>query len=243
VRLAGRLEPAPRADPVHHQVQRPGRADPRILLPQAAGRRAARVGERPLAGRVERRVQLAEALDREVDLAPDLHELRHVGAGQPLRYLPDRADVGGHLLAGPAVAPGGRPDQPAVLVGEVDREAVDLGLAQVGHRAARVALDPLRPAGQVVQVEHVVQAEHPLGVLDRGEQRRIRPTHPLGRRLRGAQRRIVLLQLLQLAHHRVVLGVGDRRRVEDVVPVLIVVDLRAHRGMPLQRAGGRLRSC
>src|SRR6266511_4151803 len=42
------LEAAPRAHAVHHQAERPGRADPRILLPQAAGGRAAGVGERRL---------------------------------------------------------------------------------------------------------------------------------------------------------------------------------------------------
>ena len=38
------------ADAVHEQPQRPGRGDPRVLLPQRAGGRVARVGERRLAG-------------------------------------------------------------------------------------------------------------------------------------------------------------------------------------------------
>ena len=127
-----------------------------------------------------------------------------------------------------------------MLVRQVDGQPVDLRLAQVAHRTAGVALDPFGPAGQVVDVEHVVQAQHPLGVLDGGEQGGERPGDPLGGRLRGTQRRVLVLQPGQLAHERVVLAVGDRRRVEDVVPVCVVVDLRADRGVPLPGDRGRL---
>ena len=56
-----------------------------------------------------------------------------VGRGEPVRHRVDGLDVGRDVLAGHAVAAGERADQPALLVEQVDREAVDLELAeQVG---------------------------------------------------------------------------------------------------------------
>ena len=56
----------------------------------------------------------------------------------------DRLDVGRDVLAGAAVAAGQRPDQPAVLVEQVDRQPVDLELAQ----QRRVARRRRAPAGR-----------------------------------------------------------------------------------------------
>ena len=47
--LALGVEALARADAVHEHAQRPGRGDPRVLLPQRAGGGVARVGERRLA--------------------------------------------------------------------------------------------------------------------------------------------------------------------------------------------------
>ncbi len=60
-----------------------------------------------------------------------------VGAGQPVRHRVDGLHVGGDVLAGAAVAAGERPDQPTVLVEQVDRQAVDLELAQQRRRRRR----------------------------------------------------------------------------------------------------------
>jgi hypothetical protein len=125
------------------------------------------------------------------------------GAGEPGRDGGDRPDVRRDVLAGPPVAPGRRLDQCAVPVDQVDRQPVDLQLAQVRPGAAEPG-DPVRPAAEVLVGEHVVQAEQPLQVLDRGEQRRDRPVYGLGRRVRRAQLGVLLLKCAQLAHLGVV---------------------------------------
>ena len=242
--LRGRAVAGAGADAVHHQAQRAGGGHPWVLLPQAAGGGVARVGERRLALLDQARVQVGERGHREVDLAAHLQELRHVGEavgrGQPGRHALDAAHVGGDVLAGAAVAPGGGADQPALLVGQVDGEPVDLQLTQVGHRAARVALDPVGPGGQLLVGEGVVEREHPLGVRDRGEVGGEGAADPLGGRVGGAQRRVFGLQRLQLPQLLVELGVGDGRRVEDVVAVLVFGQLLAERGVPLPGRRGRL---
>ena len=127
-----------------------------------------------LAGLDQRGVEVLERLDREEDLAANLDQLGHrvvVARRQPVRDALDRADVGRDVLADPAVAAGGAADQAAALVGQVDRDAVDLELAQEleGRRVrpADVARDPGVPGREVFGGERVVEAHHPLAVLDR----------------------------------------------------------------------------
>ena len=51
--------------------------------------------------------------------------------------------------------------------------------------------------------------------------------HALGGRVGGEQLGVRALELVQLAQQLVVLDVGDLGRVEDVVAVVVVLDLRA----------------
>ena len=242
--LRRRPEAGAGADAVHHQAQRAGGGDPRVLLAQAAGGGVARVGERRLALLDQARVEVGERGHREVDLAAHLDQIRHVGEvvgrGQPGRHALDAAHVRGDVLAGAAVAPGGGAHQPALGVGQVDGQPVDLQLAQVGHRAAGVALDPLGPGGQLLVGEGVVEREHPLGVGDRREVGGEGAADALGGRVGGAQRRVFRLQRLQLPQLRVELRVGDRRRVQHVVAVLVFGQLLTERGVPLPGRRGRL---
>ena len=109
----------------------------------------------------------------------------------------DRLDVGGDVLAGAAVAAGERPDQPAVLVEQVDRQPVDLELAQQVGLLDAVAAEPGVPRLELLVGERVVEALHPLQVVDRGELGRDRAADLLGRRVRRAQLGELLLELLR----------------------------------------------
>ena len=59
--------------------------------------------------------------------------------------------------------------QRAVAVDQADRHPVDLELAQVVRVVADLARTPAGPRRQLVRGEHVVQAQHPLEMLGRGE--------------------------------------------------------------------------
>ncbi len=176
------LEALQGADAVHDHVQRPGGGDAGVLLAQRAGRRVARVGEGLLARLHQARVELLEALHGEEDLAAHLDQLGEALAGEALGDVGDRTDVGGDVLAGAAVAAGGGAGESAVLIGEVDREAVHLQLAQevVGH-ALQLTGDAVGPLPQLLVVEGVVQREHALAVRDLGELRLVVPRDLLGR--------------------------------------------------------------
>ena len=110
---------------------------------------------------------------------------------------------------------------------------------------AGVAAHPVVPRGELLDREGVVQAEHPLQVLDRGERRRVPAGDALGGRGGRAQARVRVLDRLQLAHGLVVLGVARRGLVEYVVAVGGLVQLRAQLGVPGPnlRVGAHLGRC
>ena len=127
----------------------------------------------------------------------------------------------------PRVAP---TREDAVAVGERDGEAVDLGLDDVAQRRVveppRLEQPPvaLVPGQQLVLVAGVGQREHRLEVAHLREPLERRGADALRRRVGRAQLRVLLLERLQLAVERVVLGVVDLGLVEDVVEVRVPVD-------------------
>ena len=242
--LGRRLEALPLADAVADHAERPGGGDPRVLLAQRPGGGVAGVGEDGLARLGHRDVEPLERLDRQEHLAAHLDQRGDrevVARGQPVRDRVDGLDVGRDVLAGPAVAPGQGTDQATVLVEQVDRQAVHLELAQQGRVRDAVAREPGVPGGELVVGEGVVEALHPAEVVDGGELRRDRAADLLRRRVRRAELGVVLLEGLELAQADVEVGVGEGRRVEDVVAPAGVLDLLAQLAVPLARlVGGRL---
>src|SRR5262249_48527123 len=81
--------------------------------------------------------------------------------------------------------------------------------------------------------------EHRRVVLDGLEQVGWRPTHALGGAVGGDEIGEARLELAELAHERVVFGIGDLGPGLDVVQVLVVVDLLAQLGDALRGVGPR----
>ena len=101
-----------------------------------------------------------------------------------MRNIFDSARIGGDVLPHAAVSAGGRPDKAAILIDQIDRQAIDFQLGQI--RAGRGAG---QPAAQLLLIENIVQAVKAFEVLNRLEH------FPVGRRvdlrtdlLRGAVR-------------------------------------------------------
>ena len=159
---------------------------------------------------------------------------------EPVRDRVDRLDVGRDVLAGAAVAAGQRADQSAVLVEQVDGQAVDLELAEVCRVVDAVAGQPRGPALELVVGEGVVEALHPLEVVDRRELRGDRATDLLRRAVGGAQVGHLLLERLETPHPLVEVGVGQRRVVEHVVAPPRVLDLLGQRPVLLALVGLRI---
>ena len=234
-----RSRPLDRADPVAPDRERPFGGERRVELADRAGGRVARVGEGRLARLGAALVQRLEGGDRQVDLAAHLDQRRRVLDAQ--RDRPDRAQVLGHVLADPAVAAGGAADEHAVLVGERDRQAVDLRLGRVAELGGadveplQVVADAGLPGAQLLLVAGVGEREHRLGVLDLREALQRRRPDPLGRRVGRAQLRVLGLDRAQLVEQRVVFVVADLGVVEDVVAVVVAAQLAGAARPPASR--------
>ena len=237
----GEVEAADGADPVAPDRERPFGGERRVELADRAGGGVARVGEGRLAGLGAALVQRFEGGDRQVDLAAHFDQRRRVL--DPQRDRADRPQVLGHVLADPAVAAGGAADQDAVLVGEGDRQAVDLRLGRVAELGGgdveplQVVADARLPGAQLLLVAGVAEREHLLGVLDLLEAVERRRADPLGRRVGRAQLGVLGLDRAQLVEQRVVVVVADLGFVEDVVEVVVALAAPAQLRRPL--LGGR----
>ena len=135
------------------------------------------------------------------------------------------AHVGRDVLTDAPVAPGGQAAQPPTLVHDVDGEPVDLQLAQQRRDLPELALDAPRPRVDLLEAEGVVEAEQSLQVLHRLEHLRAGAAHGLGGRVGAGQLRVPGLEVDELAVQRVVLDVGQGRRVLLVVAVPRRLDL------------------
>ncbi len=206
VHVGWQLEPAHLPDPVDPGRERPFGSERGVELADRAGSGVAGVGEGRFARLGPALVQRFKGSDRQVDLAAHFDQLRRVL--YPQRHRADRAQVLRHVLADPPVAAGGAADQHPFLVGEGDREAVDLRLGRVAElrggyiHALQVVGDPVLPAPQLLLVAGVAEREHLLEVLDRLEAVERRRSDPLRRRVRRAQLRVLLLQGPQLVQQR-----------------------------------------
>ena len=234
--VGGGIEAAGGAEAVAPDRERAFGGQGGVELADRAGGGVARVGEGRLAGRGAAFVQRLEVGDRQVDLAAHFDQLRRLL--DPQRDRADRAQVLGDVLADPAVAAGGAAGEHTVLVGERDRQPVDLRLGRVAElRGAdveplQVVADPRLPGPQLLLVAGVGEREHRLGVLDPLEAVERRGADPLGGRVGGAQLGVLGLDRPQLVEQRVVLVVADLGIVEDVVAAVVVLEPAAQLGRP-----------
>jgi hypothetical protein len=176
-----------------------------------------------------------------VDLAADLQD--GGGVPEPRGDVPKRAGVGGDVLAGLAVAAGRGLDQAAVLVAQRQRQAVDLGLGDIGQRRLRrqreEAPDAVVELGDGRGVEGVLEAEHGAGVADLGEGLRRCRAHLVAGAVGAAQLGEAGLQGGVAALEGVVLGVADRGGVGLVIGEVRHLDLAGEMGEFGRRLLGR----
>jgi hypothetical protein len=216
------------------ELERVARDLGRIVAPQAAGDRVARVRERLVAARDARRVQLREPLARHQHLAAHLEPARHGAAcaveGQ--RDVPDRPQIRGDVLAPDAVPAGRAPHESPVDVEQRSARAVELGLDDplelLPGRQAEETHDAVRELAHLLRREQALDREHRHLVDDRREALALGQRRPdaARRAVLGRELGVALLELAELPEQRVVLRVGDLRPALDVVQPIVPPDLR-----------------
>ena len=125
--------------------QRPGRRHPRVFLPQRTGSRIARISKGVLTCLDEGSVEVGEISDREKHLAPNFKQTRDIIAGQLLGYSRDRTHVRGDVLTDTAITACRPGYKLPVSVDEVDRQPVNLQLAEEIRDLSDGSSDPAYP--------------------------------------------------------------------------------------------------
>ena len=168
---------------------------------------------------------------RHVDLAAHLQHRRPAFAFEPVRDDRDRAQVGGHVLAGGAIAAGRALHEHAALVAQADRQPVQLGLGGEHQVVAIQAFaDAADEIGHLLVAEGVAQRQHRHRMGDLREAAGRRRAHLGGRRGRVGEFGMRAFQRLEFAYQRVVVGVGQVRVVDLVVAPVGILDAAAEFG-------------
>ena len=154
----------------------------------------------------------------------------------------DCAHVRRHVLADPPVATCRSARQTTILVGQRDRQAVDLRLADQRRPILRSQqlLQAGAPGEDLLERGDLVEAHHGRAVGDSREQRRGRYPDGLRRRVRFDQLGMLLLERQQLVLQSVVFGVSDVRSILEVILRVVALDERAQLVDSGQDSGGRV---
>ena len=209
---------------IERTIQLPAGGLGRTLQLERPCRRIARVGERSLADVLAFPVQPFERTQRHKNLAPYL-ELRRISfAREPQRHGPNRPDIGRHVVAPGPVAPGHGSRQTAVLVGQTDGRAVEFQFAYI-FGLPYLLTDPGIELAYFVHRISVRERQHRVAVLDGLESVGRIGTDPLRGRIGVGEFGMGLLEPLQFPHQLVEFVIADRRVVQYVITIIMVVDL------------------
>ena len=149
------------------------------------------------------------------------------------RHAADGADVRGDVFAGLAVAARQAHGEPSVavragLVTQRHAQAVELEFGRIfDGQSAGQFVHAAVPVGQLFGGVGVVEREHGPRVLRLFEALGRLAAHALRRRVGRDQLGMRRFKSLQFVHQRVVLGVGDLGRVENVVEMLVAAQFFA----------------
>ena len=233
-----RVELRPLDELVEERAERSPRYLARVEHSHRAGRRVPRVGERLEPVGFALGVVLDQILPEDEHL-PSERDLP--GVRDRERNAADGPHVRRDLLARLPVAARARLDEVPPFVDDLDARPVELRLH--AERRGRPRRQPvLHSPHELLQLlvrVRVVEREHPHAVLHLGRPRARLARHALRRRSRRHELRVRRFEGADLAHQRVVLGVGDARIVEHVVAVVVRLDLADELGVAALGGGGR----
>ncbi len=219
-----------RGERIAKESERPGSRNCGIELSQASRRGVARVGEKGFAGARPGLVHLLEAIEGEVNLAPNLNASFGRALPEAQRNVAHGPEVHRHVLTDGSIAARRTHHEKLILVGERDGDAINLelrGVARLCNVVARYPHQPLFPGAQLLVVEGIGEREHRPDVLVFGKLALGLCTDPQSWRIRRYALRKISLQLLELAKELVVRGVRDRRTIQNVVVVGCAVEQAA----------------
>ena len=228
---------------IGEEVQWATGRDLRVLLAQRPRGEVARIGIGAPAFRFGGRIEGGEGVGRGIDLAPDLHPRRPIGAVKPQWYvgLAERLQIIGDILASPAVAARGPDAEDAVDVQQAGGQAVDLGL---GHKSDGLVARQLQEPGNaghevayLTLIERIVQRQHGHAMAHGCELGGNGGPNGLGRAGLGGQGRETRLDDQGALLQGVIVGVRNLGRVVGVIQGVMMRQLGGQAGQLGSRFG------
>ena len=211
---------------IERAIQPAAGDDGRRLLFERSGSGIARIGEQGIPGRFAFGIEPIERSVGHQNLPADFEIVGPSAALQPERNGSHGSDIGGNIIALRTVSARYGPQQPSVLVGERDGRTVEFELADVLRRPG-FPLDAVDELVQFVQRIGIAQRAHRETVFHRNELGRQVAAHPHRRGIGIGELGMLRLEILQFAHERIELEIGDFGRIVDVIPMIVIFQLPA----------------
>ena len=231
--VAGGQCPALRfAQPVGKEREGTARSNFGVELADAARRRIPRIDQGLAAGGLRFGVEAFEIGALHVDFATHFQHGRGF-ARKAQGNFAHGAHVPGHIFAGFTITARRRLDEQAVFVTQVDRQTIEFEFGDVFDGRLGFAAPQFAPQARVesesttgLDVGFGADRAHRHGMVHRLERVQRQAADPLCRRIGAGELRMCGFERLQFLKQPVILGVGQKRRVEHVVVMVEALDLR-----------------
>ena len=217
---------------VGKERQGPLHGDIGVQLAHRARSRIARIGKQLAACGFLPLIELGKVRAAHIDLTAHFQHRGRI-CWQAQRYLTDGADVVGHVLTHFAIAARDGMHQLTVLVAQAHGQTIKLGLSHIFHRrgaviqlqlATHARIKGLGTAGFIVRLGANRQHRHHMA--HRRQAIEHRANHALGGRVGCDQLWVGTFERLQLLEDTVVLTIWHRRRIEHIVFMRPLLQLR-----------------
>ena len=228
--LAWQDHPLDTAQAVGKESQRARSRYTRVELAQRTGGGIARVGKFLIAFFPLLAIELFEVRLEDQDFTPHFKQLWRIHRMKPQRNGLDRAQIGGHILAGVAVASRRTLNQDPVFIDQANRQAVEFGVHRIFHL---FDTEPLPHAPVECRhffiLERIVEGKHGHSVGQLGKFGEGRGANAPGGGIGRGKQRMFRLQSLQFAEQLVILGIRDFRLIQNVIQVVVPLDFPAQK--------------
>ena len=208
--------------PIRQKPQRTGRGNRGIQLAYGAGRRIARIGKCLEIFLPQPLIKQGEIPSAENDFPPHFQTLRGI-AVQHFGQVAHRLHGLRHEFADFAVSARQGFDKPPVLIHKLKGEAVHFRITPKSMLKPFLGVvQTLEKALPLLRIEHVVQAVHPPRMGLGFQRRQHLSADPVRRRIGRSPFGMPLFQPQKLLKGGIVFVVGDFRRIQRMIPMVMV---------------------
>ena len=156
---------------------------------------------------------------------------------QPQRNRAYGAHIRGHILARFTIATGRCLHQNTLLITQINRQPIEFDFHRIFNgytvRNPQTIAHPCIKGLHFARAKGIGQRQHRHGMTNFVKLRQRRTADTLGRRIGGHQLGMLRFKLRQFTKQRVILSIGDARRIVDIVSGVVCIKFSAQFGNAL----------